>query len=294
MAENALVDLGKLSKPATKLIEKVSDAVGGIAKPWQIERVAKAEVNADVIRAEGRVKISEIEERALERMVREEGKRQENIEDITAEATKHLKENAKPENVDNDWISNFFDKARLTSDDQMQQLWAKVLAGEANNPGKFTKKTVELVSQIEKSDAEMFAKLCTTVWMIGVPTAIIFDEQHETTQNIGHSFDSLSHLDDLGFITFGSVGGFMRTNLPNSFNIVYFGAVVGIEINGNAPYQLSTGRVKLSKVGEQLASISHTKPSKEYLDYVLNHWIDMGVSVSCHISSREKLTSFEP
>jgi hypothetical protein len=70
----ALINLGDLSRPATVLIEKISDAVGGIAKPWQIVRVARAEVTAETIRAQGRMQISEIEERALRRMVREEGK----------------------------------------------------------------------------------------------------------------------------------------------------------------------------------------------------------------------------
>ncbi len=39
----SLVNIGELSKPATVLVEKISDAVGGIAKPWQIRRIAKAE-----------------------------------------------------------------------------------------------------------------------------------------------------------------------------------------------------------------------------------------------------------
>ena len=43
MADNPLVNLGDLSKPAVVLVEKISDAVGGIFKPYQIVRVAKAE-----------------------------------------------------------------------------------------------------------------------------------------------------------------------------------------------------------------------------------------------------------
>ena len=85
MAENGSlvnIDFGSLSKPATVLIEKISDAVGGIAKPGQIIRVAKAEADAEVIKARARIEISELEERALHRMVREEGLRQENIESI--------------------------------------------------------------------------------------------------------------------------------------------------------------------------------------------------------------------
>ncbi len=43
VADNSIINLGELSKPATVLIEKISDAVGGIFKPYQIIRAAKAE-----------------------------------------------------------------------------------------------------------------------------------------------------------------------------------------------------------------------------------------------------------
>src|SRR5437879_4486635 len=44
MDENtSLINIGELSRPATVLVEKISDAVGGIFKPYQIVRVAKDE-----------------------------------------------------------------------------------------------------------------------------------------------------------------------------------------------------------------------------------------------------------
>jgi hypothetical protein len=95
-----LINLGDLSKPATVLIEKISDAVGGIAKPWQIKRVAHAEADALVIHANARVQVSEIEQRALGRMVREEGKKQENIENITAKAIPLLSKDSQPSNIE--------------------------------------------------------------------------------------------------------------------------------------------------------------------------------------------------
>ena len=52
MADNSLVNLGELSKPATVFIEKVSCLVGGIVKPYQMVRVAKAEAQVKRIRAE--------------------------------------------------------------------------------------------------------------------------------------------------------------------------------------------------------------------------------------------------
>jgi hypothetical protein len=49
MTDNPLAKLGDLTKPATVLIEKISDAVGGIFKPYQVVRLAKAEAEANRI-----------------------------------------------------------------------------------------------------------------------------------------------------------------------------------------------------------------------------------------------------
>jgi hypothetical protein len=37
----SLINLGEISKPATVLIEKIADAIGGVFKPYQIRRVAQ-------------------------------------------------------------------------------------------------------------------------------------------------------------------------------------------------------------------------------------------------------------
>jgi hypothetical protein len=44
----SIVNIGDLTKPATVLIEMISDAIGGVARPWQILRVARAEAEAQV------------------------------------------------------------------------------------------------------------------------------------------------------------------------------------------------------------------------------------------------------
>lgn len=83
MSENSIVSLGELTKPATRLIEKVSDAVGGIFKPWQIGRLAKAEAKAELIRADAEIQITDLQRRSIQRFVNEEARNQSNIEAIT-------------------------------------------------------------------------------------------------------------------------------------------------------------------------------------------------------------------
>ena len=137
---NSLVNMSGLTKPADTLIKKVSGAVGGWFAPYQIRRVAKAEAEAALIKAQSEIEITDLHRRAAHRFIEEEAQRQKNMEDITDKALPQLNEYAKPEFMDNDWLANFFDKCRIVSDDEMQRLWSLVLAGEANAPGSYSKR----------------------------------------------------------------------------------------------------------------------------------------------------------
>src|SRR3990172_7165310 len=139
---NSLINLGDLSKPADTLIKKVSKAVGGIFEPYQIKRIAKAEAEAAVIKAQTEIQITELHRRAMHRFIEEEAQKQKNIEDITNQAIPLLAEKTDAEKMNDDWVTNFFDKSRIVSDKEMQGLWARVLAGEANAPGTYSKRTV--------------------------------------------------------------------------------------------------------------------------------------------------------
>ncbi|SRR5260370_28050179 len=167
MDDNVVKALGELSKPATVLIEKVSDAIGGIARAWQIVRVARAEGVAKRIEAQAQIEVSELQQRAWRRFLLEEEHRQKNIENITRKALPDLSEESDPSKMDDDWIANFFDRCRLISDDEMQSLWSRVLAGEANVPGTYSKRTVNLLSTLDKKDAELFTRLCGFAWFVG-------------------------------------------------------------------------------------------------------------------------------
>src|SRR6266478_5107627 len=95
--ESSLINLGELSKPATVLIEKISDAVGGVFKPYQIVRVAKAEAEAEQIHAAAQIQVTDLHRRAMYRFLEEEAKKQSNIEGITQKALPLLEEKSRPQ-----------------------------------------------------------------------------------------------------------------------------------------------------------------------------------------------------
>jgi Protein of unknown function (DUF2806) len=175
--QKGILNIGDLAQPVTTLIEKIADATGVIFEPWKIKRNAKAEAEANLIKAKSNLEISDLQRRGLQRFVQEEGKKQENIENIMEKTIPLLEEGSKPNEINDDWLMNYVDKAKLISDDEMKTLWAKILAGEANNPNSFSKRTVNFLGSMDKIDAEIFNAVCRySAIFIGNPTLFFYGE----------------------------------------------------------------------------------------------------------------------
>lgn len=269
---NSLINLGDVSKPADTLIKKVSKAVGGIFEPYQIKRIAKAEAEAAVIKAQAEIQITELHRRAMHRFIEEEAQKQKNIEDITNQAIPLLAENTDAEKMDDDWVTNFFDKSRIVSDKEMQGLWAHVLAGEANAPGTYSKRTVNYLGDLDKVDADLFTKLCGFGWQIGSVVPLIFDVQAKIYEEHGITFNALSHLESIGLIQFNHLSGFRRLKLPKKFYVLYYGQPLQLEMSKDEGNELELGHVLLTKVGQELAPICGSEPIDGFIEFVKEKW----------------------
>ena len=276
MTGNTLLNLGELSKPVTVLIEKISSAVGEIYKPYQIKCLAKAEAAVARIQVESEIELAELQRRAARRFVEEETKKQLNIEAITTTAISHIKDDATPEDIDDDWITNFFDKSRIVSDKEMQGLWSRVLAGEANSPGTFSRKTVNLIADIDKKDAFLFTKLCGFGWMIPDVVPLIFDTQDSMYQDQGINFMSINHLESLGLISFNSMVGYKKIGFPKNTVVSYYGMRVELTLPKDSGNELKTGNVLLTQAGRELAPICGSRSVDGFFEYVSEKWKSKG------------------
>lgn len=277
MADNPLAKFGELSKPATVLIEKISDAVGGIFKPYQIVRVAKAEAEADRIQAESQIQVTDLHRRAMHRFLEEEAKKQSNMEAITEKAIPLLGDKSAPQHITDDWIANFFDKSRIISNEDMQKLWSRVLAGEANAPGTFAKRTVNLLADLDKGDAELFMRLCGYGWQIGDVVPLIFDVQADIYSRNGIYFNTLSHLETLGLVQFDNLAGFRRLKLPKTVTVLYYGRPVTLSLPADKDNELELGHVLLSRAGQQLAPVCGSTPVEGFFEFVYDKWIAQSI-----------------
>ena len=162
MSDDLLAQIAEgLTKPATVLIEKVAEAANIRYEPKHVVKMAIAQAEAAEIKAESDIKIADLEQRALLRWIREESLHQKNMEDTTAKAIPKLNEDADPHAIKDDWIIKFFDKCRLITDDEVQDLWASILAGEANSAGSYSPKTLTTLADMNQKSLSLFSDFCS-------------------------------------------------------------------------------------------------------------------------------------
>ncbi len=265
--EKALINV-ELTKPVTVLIEKISDAVHGLFRPMQVVRMAKADAKAKLIGVQAEIAATDLTSRAINRFVEEEAKRQANIESIAAGAIELLLPDAVPEKLSDDWVVNFFDKCRIVSDEDMQAVWSKLLAGEANCPGSFSRKTVNVVTDFESNDAALFLNLCRFYCEIGGKPCIYISDVTSALElytNADINYSVLQHLDSLGLIVCSGLT--FSTEIDSDVDVVYYGQKFTIACPPGS-HELDLGVVSLTVAGIELSRISMSQPYPGNLEHM--------------------------
>lgn len=269
-----------LTKPATTLIEKIADATGVLYEPRRIRKRAKAEAEAKITLAKADLEITDLQRRAMTRFIQEEAKKQQNIEDIIDKAIPLLEENSNPENIEADWIANFFDKCRIVSDEDMQTLWAKILAGEANMQSTFSKRTVNVFTYLEKSDAELFTEfLSFCIYFDENWRLITYDLDNVIFRNTNINVNNLIHLDSIGLVKFDEDemnDVFYLTESYKSYETTfeYFGNLINAKppsLNSRS-FKNMIGKARLTKTGKEFIQLCNSEPKREVLVQILEHW----------------------
>lgn len=166
-------DLAGLSKPLEKLIDSVSNGIGVLYEPVRIQRRATAEAQGELIRAEAELQKIELFQRAAQRINFRELRAQVNIDNIVAEASKFLPDSVDDEPVDPDWLLRFFDDCQSISDEDMQSIWGKILAGEVATPGKYSRITLSILKNVSKNDAVSLEAMASLAWKIQEPSQAV-------------------------------------------------------------------------------------------------------------------------
>lgn len=188
----ALVDIN--TDGLAKLAQIVGNWLGLEARA--IERNADAEAYATVrkIDAENAATLIRLqgEEQVANYMLAREKRKLNNVQNVIEQAQQHFVEGEQvsDEPVNSDWINRFFTIVEDVSDAEMQQLWARILAGEVKKPKSYSLRTLEVLRNMSKEEAEQITKASQYVLYGGIICS----------EDFGINLDSQSFLDEMGLI----------------------------------------------------------------------------------------------
>lgn len=86
-----------------------------------------------------------------------------NFLSVAKKADKYYSQKAHTETKDCfefDWLIRYYEAVGNISDERMQDLWAKILAGEIDVPSSYSLKTLDILRNMRKSDVELFVNIC--------------------------------------------------------------------------------------------------------------------------------------
>lgn len=278
----SLIDLGGLSKPACKLIETVAKAIGVAYEPERIRQRARAEGEALITHAQAQSVVSRIEDRTRQRLWDHETRRQANIEAIVQEASNELPEDVNEQSVDEDWIYAFFGNCADVGDKQMQALWARILAGEVAEPGKFSRRLLELIKCINKDDAEFIDQFFQHSWSMsfgdeGGAVGYLTDDLiglNAKPQRIEPyvPYGVRLHVESLGLchrkVSYKAKPGWILFNYQGERYVT----------NNESPFEVDIHMDCLTTIGTELFSICKPQPDIAYRDACIKQYRMVAVS----------------
>ena len=323
-----------------KLIDVVAAGIGSIAgpliAPWAAGRYAKAAINAAKGEAEVReilaaseantIKItaqaqSEVRrylettkpsstpaltaEQISEALQFQQQRRLRNVAAIATAAAAELgDETVTDDTPDPDWIARFFGEAQEVSGAEMQQLWARILAGEVRQPRTTSIRTLDVLRNLDPRVASSFKRLCSVssaLAFVGniqlsspldLDTGFVYPTQdmllsdqrvvalagnaaNNTLRPYGLGFGTLNVLNEYGLIIsdYNSWHDYrmciLQPNVSNPlpFRLIHGGRQWVLRPKDMPPRgELKLSGVALTSSGRELASVVEFEPNQKYLE----------------------------
>lgn len=278
-ATGSLITFNIDGKPLEKLIDVVSKGIGTIYQPRKIRKEADAQAYAikvlekakAVATSETKLIEAETAERIGKRIVAQEIKRQNNIDDIVEAAAEELKGKQVSEDpVDEDWATRFFGIVQDVSREEMKVLWSKILAKEIDRPSSFSMRTLDTLKNLSVTEAELFQKVAPYI-LHQNDFFLYYDTDVLAKYNIHYT--DLAQLTECGLLQSGTFVSKNYYSKPDSDSIsgIITGKYVVLMNIPRGSNNVSIPVIILSKTGSELFCLLEPETNIEYIKDLSQH-----------------------
>ncbi len=180
---------------------------------------------------------------------------------------------------DNDVFWGLLEHSKEISNDEMQELIAKIIAGEYNAPGTYSMSMLQIIKMLGKSELELFEKICSLLINSDQIPQDLFslpENAKEFMNELGLDFRSLQLLQSLALFLPNDMTRSMKNHEKKNFKIVYFNK--NILFSPITPGDVNTLKISipgffgLSPVGKQLLKHLNPKPNDHYFNWLKDNY----------------------
>lgn len=322
-----------------KLLDYTASGIGSVAGSMMAPWKARQEVKANKIMALGEGQVREIqaegEAQALQmitdaqaeakrvyelpageqpsepsmaevverRVLYQEEKRQRNIQEVLQKAADGATGTEVPDHEpDHDWTARFFNSVQDVSSEEMQTLWAKILAGEVERPGSTSTRTLSILRDLDQSTANLFRTLCSLASTIFLPDGSILDSRvislggnaaNNALKRFSLSFGRLNTLNEHGLVIsdFNSwmeyrvcitikAGDAWTVRVPFMYQGRNWGLVPNDEEDDKVQKKLRVHGVALTVAGRELSRVIDLVSVPSYDEALVSFFTDQGFTMT--------------
>lgn len=216
-------------------------------------------------------------------MAFQEINKQINIESVVLKAQEVLENETQcsSEPVNPDWLTRFFNCVEDISNEQMQEIWGKILAGEVKQPKSFSLRTLETLRNLRKEEAELFKKYSPLIITNQLDNYYLAGIENENYKM--RIVDALL-LQNCGLLNCNELR-MTRSILPHEKQIWWMtdSYVVIIVNDGDKKVDFQLSVFLLSNVGKELFNVIRDEPTLYELKIVVDQVRKENKLLKCNI-----------
>ena len=313
-----------------KLLDYAASGIGSVAGPMLASWRARHEANAKLIAAQGQSEAQrilaegdattmgiiasaqadaratlvspnstlegqlEFGETVTQRIRFQEGKRQSNIGQVVTQAAIEIEsKEVEDHEPDHDWTARFFNDVQDVSSEEMQRLWARILAGQVERPGSTSIKSLGILKDLDEATATLFRKFCSICVSIR-HGGINFEDARvpflgdysagNALRDYGFEFSKLKVLSEHGLIdpeynTWHDYGASTGLSIPQTQKLMYFPFwfqgkywILLAQGAGAQRKELKLSGVALTGSGQEISKVVDLMPVQPYGDHLVEHF----------------------
>ncbi len=204
-----------------------------------------------------------------QRIEYQEQKRQANLASVVREAARELGDReVAPHEPDHDWSARFFGSVQDVSSEDMRRIWAHILAGEVEQPGSTSLRTIATLRNLTAGEAKAFSGIAR--FRIG---RVVYPDPN--TLYDGHT---MALMEEVGLIR-STQEGIVDISVVNGPEIIHRGSRYVLVVEAEPSTHMAMRAHELTGPGREIAQCIEQDPDMRFLGRIAHTLQERGFTL---------------